>query len=131
MQSGNGGAGDTATATLTVQKPPAQRPPGQKPPPQPPPPGPAPAAEPALGLKLGARCVRPSRSGRVRVRLRMPWLAEPGPVQVRIQRGVGSKAMRKCPDPTAGRPFSGPFRTVVKRDPAAAGAHAAPRSCSA
>ena len=52
-------------------------------------------------------------------------LAEPGPVQVRIQRGVGSKAMRKCPDPTAGPPFSGPFRTVVKRNPTAAGAVAA------
>ena len=58
-------------------------PPGPVPPvpPGPVPPAPQGRAEPAIaGLRLGSRCVRPTRSGRVRVRMSMR-LARPGPVR--------------------------------------------------
>jgi hypothetical protein len=40
-------------------------------------------------------------------------LARPGPVQVRIDRGVGTKARRSCPKPNPGRRFAGRFRRVA------------------
>ena len=115
VSSANGGDGDAATAELVV----AARPPAPPPPPPAPPGPPGPPAEPAISqLELRSRCVRPSRSGRVRVRLRMR-LAEPSALRIRVQRGVGSKALRTCPEPTAGPPFTGPFKTVETRDASA------------
>jgi hypothetical protein len=99
-------------------------------PPQPPgpvAPAPSPPAGPEIAeLRLAARCVRPTRSGRVRVRMSLE-LARPGPVQVRIDRGVGTKARSSCPPPRRGRRFTGRFRTVatlrrVPTQPAAAAA---------
>ena len=115
VQSGNGGAGDAASATLTTNE--------QPPPPPPPPPGgqiPDVPGGPAISkLRLGSHCVRPGRSGRVRVGLRMR-LAEPGQVQIRFQRGIGSKALGKCPKPGSGEHFDGRYRTVETRESAAA-----------
>jgi len=94
---------------------------------QPVPSAPAARAEPAIaGLRLGSRCARVSSSGRVRVALSMR-LAQPGPVHVRIERAVGSKALRKCPRPSSGRRFTGRFRTVatLKRAPTRSAAAAA------
>jgi hypothetical protein len=107
--------------------PPPGPPPAPPPPPGPPPAPPPPPAGPAIaGLKLGSRCVRPTRSGRVRVRMSLR-LARPGPVQVRIDRGVGTKARRSCPKPNPERRFTGRFRRVatlrrVPTQPAAAAA---------
>jgi hypothetical protein len=54
-------------------------------------------------------------------------LARLGPVQVRIDRAVGTKARRSCPKPNPGRRFAGRFRRVatlrrVPTQPAAAAA---------
>ena len=88
-------------------------PPGPTVPPVPVAPAPQGGAEPAIaGLRLASRCVRPSRSGRVRVRLSMR-LARPGPVRVRIDRGVGTRALRRCPRPNPGRRFTGSFHRVA------------------
>jgi hypothetical protein len=80
---------------------------------------PTPARERAIGrLRLGARCARPTRSGRVRIRLSMQ-LAQPGPIEIRIDRALGPKPRRSCPrrDPT--RRFAGSFRhlTSLTRNP--------------
>ncbi|HEX5782457.1 MAG TPA: proprotein convertase P-domain-containing protein [Solirubrobacteraceae bacterium] len=57
----------------------------------------APAAEPAISdLYLESRCVRRSAEGRVRVAMIMS-VARPGPVRVRIDRAVGSRARSSCP----------------------------------
>jgi hypothetical protein len=40
-------------------------------------------------------------------------MARPGPVQVRVDRGVGSKAVLQCPRPRPGRRFGGRFRKVA------------------
>ena len=57
----------------------------------------APAAEPAISdLYLESRCVRRSAQGRVRVAMIMR-VAQPGPVRVRIDRAVGSRARSSCP----------------------------------
>jgi virginiamycin B lyase len=77
------------------------------------PPPPRGRAGPAIaGLRLGSRCARPTRSGRVRVSLSMR-LARPGPIQVRLERGVGTRALRSCPRPNPSRRFTGSFRTVA------------------
>jgi hypothetical protein len=120
VQSDNGGEGNAATADLVVEQPKEQEPP--PPPPPPPPPGsqPEPPAEQAISnLELLSRCVRPSRAGRVRVRLRV-HLAESVPLRVRFQRGVGSSALSKCPEPGAGKPFDGPFKTITTREKSSA-----------
>jgi hypothetical protein len=82
-------------------------------------PSPAPAAGRAIGrLRLGARCVRPTRSGRVRIGISM-LLARPGPIEIRIDRALGPKPRHSCPrrDPT--RRFTGSFRhlTSLTRNP--------------
>jgi hypothetical protein len=68
----------------------------------------------AIGrLRLAARCARPTRSGRVRIRLSV-LLAQPGAqVEVRIDRALGPRPRRSCPrrDPT--RRFAGSFRHVT------------------
>jgi hypothetical protein len=53
-------------------------------------------------LRLASRCVRPSRSGRVRLAMTMQ-LARPGAVQVQIARAVNSRARRSCPPQEARR----------------------------
>ena len=78
-----------------------------------PPRGPAAPAEPAIAqLWLGSRCLRGSRSGRVRVAISFR-LARPGPVEVRIERGVGTGARDSCPGLNPGRRFTGRFRSVA------------------
>ena len=54
-------------------------------------------------------------------------VARPGPVQVRIDRAVGTKTRRSCPKPNPRRRFTGRFRRVatlrrVPTQPAAAAA---------
>ncbi len=58
--------------------------------------------------------------------------ARPGPLQIRIDRAVGARALRGCPAPNPQRRFSGRFRTVATLDepaarPAAAAATVARR----
>ena len=75
-----------------------------------PPPGSAAPAQPAITeLRLGSRCVRRSRSGRVRVpmTLRMTRLA---PLHVRIDRATATKGRRGCTRRQRGR---GRYRKVV------------------
>jgi hypothetical protein len=119
VQSANGGAGNAATAELVVQAPDATAaPPSPPPPPASKPPAPEQPAEPAISeLELLSRCVRRSRSGRVPLRLRM-LLADSAPLRIRFERGVGSKALRKCPRPGSGRPFAGRFKPVKTREEA-------------
>ena len=52
-------------------------------------------------------------------------LAESAPLRIRFQRGVGSRALRSCPEPGAGPPFSGRFETVKTRKAPVPGATAA------
>jgi YVTN family beta-propeller protein len=75
---------------------------------------------------LDQRCVRQLPSGMARVRMSLR-LARPRPVHVRIQRAIGSRALRKCPKPRAGRSFGGRFRDVatLKRVPTRPAAAAA------
>jgi predicted NUDIX family NTP pyrophosphohydrolase len=88
--------------------PPAE--PGSTPPADAAPAGPA---QPVIGqMRLASRCVRRSRSGRVRIRMSLR-LARRGPLQIRIDRAVGSGASRRCPGPNAERRFSGRFRNVA------------------
>jgi VCBS repeat-containing protein len=79
----------------------------------PPPGGAATApAEPAIAqLRLGARCVRP-RSGRVRIPITLR-MARPAPVQVRIDRRVGTKASRSCASANRTRHFKGRYRKIM------------------
>jgi hypothetical protein len=94
-----------------------------------PPAAPAATAEPAISrVWLGSRCVRRSRSGRVRVPINMN-LAHLGAVQIRIARAIHSKGRRTCPP--AGRTrrpgHKTRFRTVttIRRTPTQAAAAAA------
>jgi Bacterial Ig domain/FG-GAP-like repeat len=82
----------------------------------------APAEQALAGLRLGSRCVRRSRSGQVRIPMTLR-LARPGPVQVRIDRAVRTKAKRSCPKPNR---YAGRLRTLatlrrLSTRPAAAG----------
>ena len=54
-------------------------------------------------------------------------LARPGPVRVRIDRGVGTRALRRCPRPNPGRRFTGSFHRVatLRRTPTEPAAAAA------
>jgi Tol biopolymer transport system component len=83
-------------------------------------PAPAVAAQPALGqLRLASRCVRPSRSGRVRIRMSLR-MAQPGPLRIRIDRAVGGGAGSRCPSPDPERRFTGRFERVASlSEPAA------------
>ena len=63
-------------------------------------------------LRLHPRCVRPSRSGRVRVRMSLRT-ARPWALQVRIDRGVGARPWRRCLGPNTERRFTGRFRPVA------------------
>jgi hypothetical protein len=61
-----------------------------------PPAGPAAAAEPSISrLRLGSRCLRRSRSGRVRVPLSMR-LSRPARLEIRISRATRIKGRRSC-----------------------------------
>jgi large repetitive protein len=110
---------DEPTPTPTP-KPPAVTPSGSTPPP------PVQASERAISrLRLASRCVRRSASGRVRVPMTMR-LAEPGALQIRIDRAVGSKGRSTCP--RASRPVNRrntPFQPVTTVRPASAEASAA------
>ena len=78
-----------------------------------PPPRPAAATEAAIGqLRLDPRCVRRSRSGQVRIQMRMRT-AKPWPLQVRIDRAVGGGVSRSCPSPNPERRFTGRFERVA------------------
>jgi hypothetical protein len=88
-------------------------------------------AEPAISrVWLGSRCVRRSRSGRVRVPITMS-LARPAAVQIRIARAVKSKGRRSCPRPDRTRRprRETRFRTVatIRRSPSQAVAAATVR----
>ena len=99
--------------------------PGSTPPAGAAPPAPA-AVEPAIAdLRLASRCVRRSRSGRVRVAMTMR-LARPGALQVRIDRAVGSRDRRSCPRRNRTRDYDETrFRPVTTVRPPANGAVAA------
>jgi predicted NUDIX family NTP pyrophosphohydrolase len=86
-------------------------------------------AEPAISrVWLGSRCVRRTRSGRVRVPITMS-LARPARLEIQIDRATKSKGRRTCPQ--AGRPprpgHKTRFRTVttIRRTPTQAAAAAA------
>ena len=66
------------------------------------------------GLTLSSRCVRPSSSGPVRIGLRLR-LTRPGPVRIRVDRGVGTKGRKSCPRRSRARHFDGRFEEVVLR----------------
>jgi uncharacterized protein YkvS len=112
-------SGGNLSATLegTGEAPPAPDPPTPPDPPAPDPPAPPapdppPARSPALErLTVASRCVSPSRSGRVQVELALR-MARPAPVQLRIERAVGTKARSTCPTRGKPRRFTGRFRTV-------------------
>jgi hypothetical protein len=91
-----------------------------------PPPAPAAPAEPAIAqLRLASRCVRRSRAGRVRIRMTLR-MARPAPLQIRIERAVGSGASDSCPSPSRGRRFTGRFREIATiRQPSTAATAAA------
>ena len=81
------------------------------------------ADEPAISdLRLGARCVRRSGTGRVRVPMTMR-LAQPGAIRVSVERAVGSKGRRSCPraNPVRNQRFRGvaDFRPVATAQAAA------------
>ena len=81
-----------------------------------PPTGLAGSTEQAIGqLRLASRCVRPSRSGRVRIRMSLR-MARPGPLQIRIDRAVGASVPRSCPSAKPQHRFSGRFRSVGTMD---------------
>ena len=81
-----------------------------------PPSGPTASAQPAIAqLRLARRCVRPSRSGRVRIRMSLR-MARPGPLQIRIDRAVGANVPRSCPSANKRHRFSGRFRSVGTLD---------------
>ncbi len=69
-----------------------------------------------LRFDLAARCVRPSRSGKARVGLRL-LLSRAMSVQVEIDRGLGTKGRATCPRPSRTRHFAGDLKQVdeVKR----------------
>jgi len=68
---------------------------------RPPQAGPPAVVEPAISaLRLGARCARRSRSGRVRLAMTMQ-LAQPAALQILVERAVGSRARRTCPRPNS------------------------------
>ena len=75
----------------------------------------APAQRAIAQLRLAPRCVRPSRSGRVRIRMSLR-MARPGPLQIRIDRAVGASVPRSCPSANPQRRFSGRFRSVGTLD---------------
>jgi YVTN family beta-propeller protein len=93
--------------------------------PPPPPGGEGPSAGPAIQrFTLATRCMRRSRTGRVRVRMNLR-MQRPGRVRVQVERAIGSKGRRNCPRPGPGRRFNGRFRKVhtlnhVRTSPAAA-----------
>jgi hypothetical protein len=109
-----------AAASLPADPPPAG---GTTPPPADTAPAPNTSAGPAISwLRLGSRCVRPSRSGRVRIAMTMR-MARTLPVQVRIDRAVRARASGVCS--TAGAHTSRYRKVAILRHlstrPAAAG----------
>ena len=111
---------DPATVTIDVgavaDTPPAG-PAGTPPAGTAPPPGQAAPAEPAIAqLRLRPNCVRRSRTGRVRIRMTLRR-ARPAPLQIHIERAVGTGARRSCPGPNHGRRFTGRFREIATTRP--------------
>ena len=106
---------EPVTVTIAVRAvddpspPPAVPPPSPTPGPSPAPGGAAPAKPALAQLRLGSRCVRGSRRGRVRIAMTLR-MANPAPVQVRIDRRVGTQALRSCPDASR---FTGRYRKVA------------------
>ena len=103
---------DPVTVTIAISavydpKPPATRPST--------PTTPSASAEPAIShVRLGARCVRRSSAGQVRLKLRMR-LARPGAVQVRLARAAGSQGRSTCPRRSGSgtaRPHDTHFRPI-------------------
>jgi Bacterial Ig domain/WD40-like Beta Propeller Repeat len=85
-----------------------------------PPAGAAAPRQPAIArLRLAPRCARPSRSGRVRIRMSLR-MARPAPLQIRVDRAVGGGVTRNCPSPNQRRRFSGSFQRVATLDEPAA-----------
>jgi Bacterial Ig domain len=121
---------DPVTVTIEVRPvddPPPPAGPASTPPAgaAPPPSGPAASRERAMGqLRLDPRCVRRSRSGRVRIRMSLRT-ARPRPLQIRIDRAVGTGAMPSCPSPNAERRFTGRFHRVATLSQPATGSAAA------
>jgi hypothetical protein len=96
----------------------------QQPPQGGPPQTPA-VVEPAISaLQLGARCARRSKSGRVRVAMAMQ-LAQPAALQIVVERAVGSKARRTCPQPSSVGDVPTRFRPAATIDRGPTGATAA------
>jgi YVTN family beta-propeller protein len=60
---------------------------------------------------LASRCVRASSTGKARVGLRL-LLARPMPVQVKIDRALGTTGRSTCPRPSRMRHFPGAFKQV-------------------
>ena len=75
-------------------------------------------------LRLHPRCVRPSRAGRVRVRMSLRT-ARPWALQVQIDRGVGARPWRRCLAPNTERRFTGRFRQFASLGEPGAGPAAA------
>jgi hypothetical protein len=122
LDTSGGNLNATLEGTGEAPEPPDPPTPPDPPPPDPPtlpapdppaPPAPEPPARtPALErLGVGSRCVRPARSGRVRIELSLR-MARPGPVHVRIDRAVGTKARTACPTRGKPRRFTGRYSTV-------------------
>jgi hypothetical protein len=63
-------------------------------------------------LKLASSCVRPSRSGKSRITLTL-GLAKPRPVQVRIDRAIGSTGRGRCWRGTQTEPLAARWRPVT------------------
>jgi hypothetical protein len=122
---GTSAASEPATVTIEVapveDAPPASPPADEV--------APATAAEQPLAisdLQLGARCVRRSSTGRVRVPMTMT-LSQPGAVRVRVDRAVGSRSRSSCPraNPERNQRFRrvATFRPVAKVRAAAVPKH--------
>jgi VCBS repeat-containing protein len=109
-------ASDEATVTIevaAVDDPPAGTGPAWTPP------GWAAPAEAAITrLRLRPRCVRPSRSGKARVQARLRR-TRPAPVQVRIDRVVGTKLGPGCRSAKPGRRFRKAATPAERRRPPA------------
>ncbi|MDW5594123.1 hypothetical protein VSS74_07240 [Conexibacter stalactiti] len=96
----------------------------------------APAARTAIErLALSARCARPATGGRVAGAVELT-AAHAGPVQVRVERALGTRGRERCPAAGGRGRFDGRFRTVttLRRDlgggAAARAASSAPRAAA-
>ena len=108
----NGSAAARVQHQVTVTAAPAPDPPDTAPDKAPDTPKPfEPVGRAIQRFDLASRCVRPSRSGKARVELRL-LLARAMPVQVEIDRAVGTKGRKTCPRPSRTRHFPGRLKQV-------------------